>query len=86
MPPIQQTSVPTFDAMMLPTIQALQQLGGSGNIDEIYVKVAEILKLSEDILATPHGETSQSEVEYRLAWSRTYLKKYGILESTGRGV
>src|SRR5207249_4477999 len=40
------------------------------------------------ILDIPHGETSQNEVEYRLAWSRTYLKKYGLIEnsSSGRGV
>jgi len=29
---------------------------------------------------------SQTEVEYRLAWTRTYLKKYGILENSSRGV
>lgn len=28
----------------------------------------------------------QTEVEYRLAWSRTYLKKYGILENSARGI
>jgi restriction system protein len=72
--------------MMLPTVEALQQLGGSGNTDEIYAKVAEIMSLPTAVLAVPHGETSDSEVEYRLAWSRTYLKKYGVLERTARGV
>ena len=34
MPPlIQTTPFPTFDSMMLPTIEALQQLGGSGNTE-----------------------------------------------------
>jgi len=28
----------------------------------------------------------QTEVEYRLAWTRTYLKKYGVLENSSRGV
>lgn len=82
----QSVTVPTFDEMMLPTIQALEELGGSGNIKEINAKVSLLLKLSEETLAVPHGNTSQSEVEYRLYWSRTYLKKYGVLESTGRGV
>lgn len=30
------SSVPTFDSMLLPTIQALQILGGSGTTEEIY--------------------------------------------------
>jgi restriction system protein len=42
--------------------------------------------LSDKILEIPHGSTSQSEVEYRLAWSRTYLKKYGLLENSSRGI
>ena len=78
--------VPAYDDLILPTIEALQQLGGSGNNAEIYAKVAEIMNLSEATLSVPHGETGFSAVEYRLFWSRTYLKKYGILENTKRGV
>lgn len=61
------SSVPTFDAMLIPTIQALQILGGSGTTEEIYDQVAQILKLPDEVLETPHGSSSQSEVEYRLA-------------------
>ncbi|HZG40966.1 MAG TPA: restriction endonuclease [Nodosilinea sp.] len=78
--------VPTFDSMLLPTIQALQVLGGSGTIEEIYEKVVELLNISDKVLEITHGNTSQSEVEYRLAWSRTYLKKYGLLQNSSRGV
>lgn len=80
------SSVPTFDAMLIPTIQALQILGGSGTTEEIYDQVAQILKLPDEVLEIPHGSSSQSEVEYRLAWSRTYLKKYGLLQNSARGV
>lgn len=80
------SSVPTFDAMLIPTIRALQILGGSGTTEEIYDQVAQILDLPDNILEVPHGNTSQSEVEYRLAWSRTYLKKYGLLQNSARGV
>jgi restriction system protein len=80
------SSVPTFDAMLIPTIQALQALGGSGTTEEIYDKVVQILNLPDKVLDVLHGNTSQSEVEYRLAWSRTYLKKYGLLENSARGV
>lgn len=78
--------VPTFDALLVPTVQALQTLGGSGTIEEIYEQVIQLLNLPDQILEIIHGNTSQSEVEYRLAWSRTYLKKYGLLENSARGV
>jgi restriction system protein len=61
-------------------------LGGSGTTEEIYDKVVQILNLPDQVLEILHGSTSQSEVEYRLAWSRTYLKKYGLLQNSARGV
>ena len=80
------SSAPTFDSMLIPTIRALQILGGSGTIEEIYEQVIQLLNLSDQVIEITHGNTSQSEVEYRLAWSRTYLKKYGLLENSARGV
>ncbi len=81
-------TMPTFDSLMNPLLNALFALGGSGSIDEIYTKVLEIEEISEDISSTPHNEekSNQTEVEYRLAWARTYLKKYGFLENSSRGV
>ena len=35
----------------------------------------------------PNPEKSnQTELGYRLAWARTYLKKYGLLENSSRGI
>lgn len=80
--------VPTYDRLMNPTIQALKALGGSGTVEEIYNKVTELLDLSDEQLETLHNPArgSQTEVEYRLAWARTYLKKYGIIDNSTRGV
>lgn len=80
--------VPTYDRLMNPTIQALKALGGSGTIEEIYNKVTELVELSDEQLEILHdpARSSQTEVEYRLAWSRTYLKKYGIIDNSSRGV
>ena len=72
------SSVPTFDSMLIPTIQALQALGGSGTIEEIYEQVVQLLNLSDQVLEITHGSTSQSEVEYRLAWSWLTDKSYSV--------
>lgn len=81
------SSLPTFDELLIPTIQALQKLGGSGSIEEINGKVYEIAQIHDDILQIPHGEDGTiNEVDYRLAWSRTYLKKFGLLENSSRGI
>lgn len=78
---------PTCHQLMNPLIEALKRLGGSGTIEEIDTKASEIAGLSDEQLEILHDETgSQTEVEYRLAWARTYLKKFGILENSARGV
>ena len=67
-------------------LQALHELGGSGSIEEINNKVIELQNYSADIVDMLHGEGPATEIEYRLAWARTYLKKYGLLENSSRGV
>lgn len=79
--------VPNFDKLIIPTLQALKNLGGSGSIDEINEEVYLVAELSEEIIEVLHDENGvQSEVDYRLAWARTYLKKYGVLENSSRGI
>ena len=78
--------VPAYHEMMQELFQAIKELGGSGTIQEIDDKTIEILGLSPEVLTIMHGDTSKSEVEYRLAWTRTYMKKVGILENSARGV
>ena len=80
--------LPTFDSLMNPLIQALRQLGGSGSIDEIHEKVVEVENISEDVIAKLHDpeKSNQTEVAYRLAWARTYLKQFGLLDNSNRGV
>lgn len=79
--------LPSFDELIVPTVKALIALGGSGSIEEINTKVYEIAKLSDEVLQIPHGEDGTlNEVDYRLAWSRTYLKKFGLVENSSRGI
>ncbi len=82
------TKPPTFDSLLNPLLAAMRQLGGSGTVEEIYEKVVEIEAIPEEVLAMVHNPErgSQTEVAYRLAWARTYLRKYGLLENSSRGV
>jgi restriction system protein len=83
----QHNNLPTFDELLIPTLKALKKLGGSGTIEEINEGVFEIARINEETLQIPHGENGlHGEVEYRLAWSRTYLKKFGLIDNSSRGV
>jgi len=83
----QNTRLPSFDELIVPTVKALIDLGGSGSVEEINSRVYEIAELTDDVLQIPHGEDGTTiEVDYRLAWSRTYLKKFGLLENSSRGI
>lgn len=79
--------VPAYDRLIIPVLKALISLGGSGTVDEINEKVYELENYSEEILQIPHNEnSSQSQIDYRLAWARTYPKKFGLLENSARAV
>ena len=82
------TQVPTYDQLMVPLFTALRELGGSASIAEIDEKVGELLALPEDALELPHNpeKSNQTEFQYRLAWARTYLKQYGLIDNSQRGV
>ena len=80
--------VPQYSEMMNPLLAALHELGGSGSISEINEATASKLNLPDRVLELLHNpeKSNQTEVEYRLAWARTYLKKYGLLDNSSRGV
>src|SRR5581483_505385 len=43
--------------------------------------------LNEEQLQVPHAGTgADTEVEYRLHWARTYLKKCGLIDNSTRGI
>jgi restriction system protein len=80
--------VPSYDQLIWPTVKALKALGGSGSNKEIYDKLVELEGYSEDIQQVSASDNTNvsSLLEYRSFWARTYLKKYGAIESSGRGV
>ena len=78
--------VPQFDELMDPTVQALKRLGGSASIDELVPEIVRLLGLPQDVADIPHGTTGRTELEYRSAWARTYLRRAGLLENSERGI
>lgn len=74
-----------FNELFNPLLEAMQSLGGSAKIKEIEDRVAEIMNLSEEEISDIH-RGSTTKLGYRLAWARTYLKQYGLLENTASGV
>jgi len=77
--------VPTSGEMLNALLTALHQLGGSGSNVEIEETAAQILNLTEEETSEIH-RGNRTKFSYRLAWARTYLKNYGLLENSSRGV
>lgn len=68
-----------------PLLDALRELGGSGTPDEVVLRIAEDLKLSDDAqneLLPSGGPRYQNQV----AWARFYLVREGLLDSSRRSV
>jgi restriction system protein len=81
--------VPPYTAMLLPTLTALQSLGGSAAKDELDEAVVQQMRLSEEQLAEEFPEEARqrgSKVLHRSAWARTYLKKMELVENSARAV
>jgi restriction system protein len=79
-------TIPSRAELLQPTLRAVSEIGDSGTIGEIDKKVIELAGLTEDQQAVLHGNGPRTEIQYQLAWSRTYLKAMGLLENSARGV
>ena len=73
--------MPKYDFFLWPALQAVIALGGSACIAELDAAVIDRENFSPEVLSVPHGDGRRysTEVEYRLAWSRSYLKRMGLL-------
>lgn len=82
-----ESRVPSFDQLIVPTFLALKKLGGSGSNDEILNQIISDLDIADDVADISHkGSTSLTELSYRAAWSRTYMKAYGVISNSARAV
>ena len=55
--------------------------------EEILNQVIADLAITDEIADISHqGNTNMSELQYQLAWARTYMKNYGVIENSSRSV
>ncbi|WP_417259352.1 restriction endonuclease [Celeribacter sp.] len=80
-------TLPDLAGMMLVTVEALKDLGGSATIQELDEKVIELEGVTEveQAFTMPRDE-NRTRVNYYLAWARTYLKRGKALNNSSRGV
>ncbi len=79
-------TVPKYSELFNPTLTAIKQLGGSATVAELNQGVAKLLQLSDEEIAEPHVHGTSTKLQYRVAWARSYLKAYGLLSNSVRGV
>ena len=79
-------SAPDRPGMMLATIEALKELGGSATVQELEEKVIELEGVTEAEQEFTMPNDRRSRVNYYLAWARTQLKYVDALVNSSRGV
>lgn len=78
--------LPKYNSLLWPVLQAVSELGGSASIDEIVEAVIKHEGFTVEQQSVLHNDGPQTEIGYRLAWARTYLKGMGLLMNSARGV
>jgi len=68
-----------------PVIDAINALGGSARPQEVYKYIAKALNLPDQIL-NEEKKSGGSKFENQVAWSRFYLAKADIIDSSRHGV
>ena len=78
--------IPKYHEFHWPAVVALRELGGSATIEELNDKVIADGGFTEAQQSVLHKDGPSTEIEYRLAWARTYLKGMGLAINSERGV
>lgn len=81
----QPAHIPPYNELLWPTLCAVRDLGNTAKLDEIDEAVIEAEKFSVDQVAVLHLDGPSTEIKYRLAWARTYLKGMEALVNPARG-
>lgn len=77
---------PTRQILIDATFRAMVACNGSATNEEIQEQVIAILGLPDSVINEMHADNTQTRLQYELRWARTYLKKYGAIENSIRGI
>lgn len=80
------TIMPKYNELLLPALRAVSDLGGSGSIPEIVASVIRSGGFTDEQQEVLHNNGPETEIGYRIAWARTYLKYFGFVTNSARGV
>lgn len=78
--------VPAFHELLWPTLAALKAMGGSSSNEELLAKIIELERISDSVASFVHTDNRQTKLGYNLAWAKSYLKRVGAIDNSGRGV
>lgn len=77
-------AVPDFQSVMLPLLKVLGD-GEEHSLHEVIETLADQFALTDEERRELLPSGRQAKLANRIGWARTYMKKAGLLESTGRG-
>jgi len=66
--------LPQYHELLWPAVKAVFELGGSASINEMVETVVKQQGFTDEQQSVPHNDGPGTEIGYRLAWGRTYLK------------
>lgn len=79
-------TMPSYADLYWPTLEVLRNRGGSASNRELSEHVPRYLELPDDVVDMPRGDGPRTELDCRLSWARTCLKKADAIDNTARGV
>ena len=79
--------IPSVKTLAPAVEKAIRELGGEATLQEIEEAVIRDLGLTTNQTECLHSpDTKRTELDYRLAWTRTRLRRDGIIDRVGRGI
>ncbi|MHB8986736.1 MAG: winged helix-turn-helix domain-containing protein, partial [Eubacteriales bacterium] len=77
-------AIPDYQTIMLPLLK-IAGYGKEHSLSEVIENLAQTFALSSEERKELLSSGRQAKFDNRVGWARTYMKKAGLLESTGRG-
>jgi restriction endonuclease Mrr len=78
-------ALPSHVRLAWPTLQVMKRLNRPATNKEVVSLVAQELQLTPEQINLRSGSKTRTLLEYRLCWSRTFLKGMGAIAKTGQG-